>query len=67
MQLFSADATMFLKSPQKVEKNTLKCCSEILKFFSPIAVQMAQTEEQNRKIFIFPTGLEVHFEDMFWV
>jgi hypothetical protein len=37
MQLFSADATMFLKKkkknfcPQKVEKTTLKSCSEKLK------------------------------------
>ena len=52
MQLFSADATIFSKKkfcPQKVEKTTLKSCSEKLKstFFSllPWAAQTAQTEE----------------------
>ena len=42
MQVFSADATIFF-CPQKVEKNTIKSCSEILKFF--YRVQTAQTEE----------------------
>ena len=55
MQLFSADATIFKKKiksffcPQKVEKTTLKSCSEKLKstFFPllPWAAQTAQTEE----------------------
>ena len=54
MQLFSADATIFLKfliffRPQKVEKTTLKSCSEKLKstFFSLLtwATQTTQTEE----------------------
>ena len=55
MQLFSADATIFKKKnsfffyPQKVEKTTLKSCSEKLKstFFSllPWAAQTAKTEE----------------------
>ena len=55
MQLFSADATMFLKKlkiffcPQKVEKTTLKSCSEKLKstffFLLPWAAQTTQTEE----------------------
>ena len=31
--------------PQKVEKTTLKSCSEILKKISPIAAQTTQTEE----------------------
>ena len=30
---------------QKVDGTTLKSCSEVLNFFSPIAAQMAQTEE----------------------
>ena len=34
MQLFSADAVHYLKKcPQKVEKTTLKSCSEILNLF----------------------------------
>ena len=55
MQLFSTDTTIFLKEfsklfwPQKVEKNTLKSCSEKLKstifFLTAWAAQMAQTEE----------------------
>jgi putative lipase involved disintegration of autophagic bodies len=54
MQLFSADATMFLKNsiffcPQKVEKNTIKRCSKKLKstffFLTASTAQMAQTEE----------------------
>ena len=48
MQLFSADATIlkeFFFGPQKVEKTTLKSCSEILSFFSPIAAKTAQSEE----------------------
>ena len=54
MQLFSADATTFKKKlvffcPQKVEKYTLKSCSEKLKStFFPLtasSAQMAQTEE----------------------
>ena len=51
MQRFSVDATIFRKKkiyPQKVEKATLKSCSEKLKstFFSllPWAAQTAQTE-----------------------
>ena len=52
MQLFSADPTIFLKKlqkifcPQKVEKTTLKSCSEKLKstFFS-LLPWAAQTEE----------------------
>ena len=53
--LFSSDAKMFLKKfqvvfwSQKVEKTTLKSCSEKLKstFFPllPELAQMAQTEE----------------------
>ena len=55
MQLFSADAAIFLKSfyiffaHKKLKKTTLRSCSEKLKstFFSllPWAAQMAQTEE----------------------
>ena len=54
MQLFNADATMFSKTfkkffcPQKVEKTTLKICSEFLKstfFLTALTAQTAQTEE----------------------
>ena len=55
MQLFSVDATMFLKILKKnffttkVEKTTLKSCSEFLKstffFLTALTAQTAQTEE----------------------
>ena len=50
MQLFSVDATIFswFFFPQKVEKTTLKSCSEKLKstyFLLPWAAQTALTEE----------------------
>ena len=50
-ELLSADAIIFLKiiyfflCPQKVEKTTLKSCSEILKFLSALLPLAAQTEE----------------------
>ena len=54
MQLFSADATIFLKKinflfcPQKVEKTTLKSCSEKLKStFFPL--QPAQPKRPKQK------------------
>ena len=54
MQLFSVDATIFLKEflgfffPQKVEKTNLKSCSGKLKstfFLTALTAQTAQTEE----------------------
>ena len=65
MQLFSADTTIFF--PQKVEKNTLKSCSEILKFFSPIASKTTQREEfmfQNVAHIptVYKTGVETNLK-----
>ena len=68
MQLFSTVATIFKKKfcPQKVEKNTLKSCSEKLKSTFWWAAQMAQTEEfmfQNvaYRPTVYRTGaLDVH-------
>ena len=53
MQLFNADAKIFFLKfeiyfcPQKVEKPTLKSCSEFLKFtfFTALTAQTAQTKE----------------------
>ena len=74
MQLFSADAAMFLKifkknfCPQKVEKTTLKSCSEFLKstffFLTALTAQTAQTEE-----FMYQNGaywLTVYRAGIFW-
>ena len=55
MQLFSADATMFLKKnkfffcPQKVGKTTLKSCSEKLKciFFSLLPELPKRPKQKN--------------------
>ena len=54
MQLFSADPTIFLKKlkkicPQKVEKNTLKSCSEKLKstFFHYCPELPKQPKQKN--------------------
>ena len=56
MQLFS------VLCPQKVEKTSPKSCSELLKFFSPIAAKTAQKEEfrfQNvaYRITVYSTGV----------
>ena len=51
MQFFSADAIIFFKKfqsffcPQKVEKNTLKSCSEKLKYTFFLTASTAQIEE----------------------
>ena len=66
MQLFSAVATMFLKRnnfffcPQKIEKNTLKTCSEKLKstFFHYC---QHSSNGPNRRIHVQKCGLETNW------